>query len=115
MTSTIGSTPAYEFLPPVFRQFVDLVVEEGASESWGVRAAMLERMCEWFRATRAAPASFWTAPRVGVLHAALIERLGTPPVGDGAQAIFYELSTSAEHCAAARRWFDEHAAPQLFP
>ena len=117
----VGGPTFYERLGPVFRQYVDELVQQVATLLWPERRAAL---VAFFRGiTGASPeelqasiqalgnpldeAENYSEQMFRAVLTAWIERIGVEEVTNPDQAVLYALSYEEEHVARAEAWFAE--------
>lgn len=101
-------TSAYSMLIPPFQSLVDRLLVQTEGEGWEVRRAYLASVYEVLdRGRKDNPAVNPEEALSGII-AAVIERVGEPPVESRLQAGIYAASAAAHHRVASAEWFDGH-------
>ncbi|MBP2299860.1 hypothetical protein [Azospirillum picis] len=96
-------------LHPFLRPLLDRVLEKCRSLTWPEREELVgAAIVAIFKGQTLSPGMDPDAefPR---FIAAVIDRLGAPPVVEESQALLYSLSSMGDHVEAGESWMDEHS------
>jgi hypothetical protein len=96
---------AYDYLSPPLQGLVDRMADLASGSDWEICRAYLASV---YAALERHSGPLDPEADLATIIAALLERLGEPPITDGLQASIYAASAKAEHRAASIDWFDDH-------